>query len=460
MKETKTVEFKEAISKTFLKTVSAFSNYGGGIIFFGVDDNGKVIGLSDDLNAACMKIENKINTTIKPQPEYSLETNSKDKTIELIVKPGTHQPYLYNGKAYKRNDTSTIEVDDIEMRRLVLAGDHLTFESQSAKQNKLTFALLEQDLINQLGIKRFDNDLLKTLNLYSDDYGYNNAAAILSDSNSFPGIDIAKFGDTISVIQKRVTVERKSILAAFYEAMNIYRDYYQHEEIVGDKRRTIEIIPETAYREAIANAVIHREWDVNASIRVSMFDDRIEVVSPGGLPSGISDKEYQEGRFSVLRNPILANVFNRLHIVEAFGTGVLRIKEQYINSASQPEFDAEENSVKVVLPVLKDGIDLSEDERIVFNVLSKTKAKPISEIMKSKQIEFGKSKVTEILKRLGDKRLVVIEGNGRGTKYRKRNNLVVDDVYIKLDENDETDKPLIESIKALGWEDVLTDDIE
>lgn len=460
MKETKTTEFKEAISKTFLKTVSAFSNYDGGIVYFGVDDNGATVGIKGDLNAACMKIENMINTTIKPQPDYTLVTNSKDKTIELIVKPGTHQPYLYNGKAYKRNDTSTIEVDDIELRRLVLAGEHLTFESQPAKQNELHFALLEQELINQLGIKRFDNDLLKTLNLYSDDCGYNNAAAILSDNNSFPGIDVAKFGDTISVIQKRVTVENKSILAAFHKAMIIYRDYYQHEEIVGDKRRKIETIPEAAYREAVANAVIHREWDVKASIRISMFDDHIEVVSPGGLPSGISKKEYQEGRYSVLRNPILANVFNRLNIVEAFGTGVLRIKELYANSASQPEFDVGENSIKVMLPVLQDGLNLSEDERTVYNVLSKTKAKPISEIMSSKQIEFGKSKVTEILKRLDGKKLVVIEGNGRGTKYRKRNNLVVDDILIKFDENDEMDKSLIDSIKSLGWDDVLTDDTE
>ena len=135
--------------------------------------------------------------------------------------------------------------------------------------------------------------------------------------------------------------------------------------------------------------------------------------------SGISSDEYREGRVSVLRNPIIANVFNRLQIVETFGTGVLRIKETYAGSVSQTMFDASDNSIKVVLPVIKVDMDLSDDERVVYERLSKAKAMPISEIMQSDTIEFGKSKTTEILKKLGDKRLVGIEGNGRGTKYKK-----------------------------------------
>ena len=419
MRENKNTEFKEKLSSTFLKTVSAYANYDGGSIFFGIDDNGNVVGI-DDIDGTCIKIENRINTTINPQPEYSIKTNNTDRTIELKVKPGSHKPYLYNNKAYKRNDTSTIEVDDIELRRLILAGEHKTYESQPSKEQNLSFELLKSELKEQLGIERFDKDLLKTLNLYNDENGYNNAAGILADINYYSGIDIAKFGETISIIQKRVTIERQSILHAYRESVNIFRDYYEHEEIIGDKRKKIQIIPEAAFREAVANAIIHREWDIYANIRISMFDDRIEIISPGGLPSGISKTEYEEGRVSVLRNPIIANVFNRLNIVETFGTGVLRIKETYTGSVSQPEFDASDNSIKVVLPVVKENMDLTDDERAVYDILSKIQAKAISEIMESGTIEFGKSKTTEILKKLEDKRLVEIEGNGRGTKYRKK----------------------------------------
>ena len=91
----------------------------------------------------------------------------------------------------------------------------------------------------------------------------------------------------------------------------------------------MEKIPEAAFREAIANALIHRAWDVASQIRVSMFDDRIEIVSPGGLPSGITEEEYLSGKLSILRNRNLANVFYRLGFVEILGTGIIRIKQLY-----------------------------------------------------------------------------------------------------------------------------------
>ena len=90
----------------FLKTVSAFSNYNGGIILFGVDDNGNVKGLPD-VKQACLDIENKINDSISPQPNYTLEIQNNVQTIKLTVKSGLQKPYLYKSKAYKRNDTAT-----------------------------------------------------------------------------------------------------------------------------------------------------------------------------------------------------------------------------------------------------------------------------------------------------------------------------------------------------------------
>ena len=113
MKETRTMEFKETVTNTFLKTVSAFSNYNGGMILFGVDDNGVAKGLPDE-KQSCLDIENKINDSIYPQPDYTLEVQ-QDHIIKLVVKSGVHKPYLYKSKAYKRNDTATIEVDTLEL---------------------------------------------------------------------------------------------------------------------------------------------------------------------------------------------------------------------------------------------------------------------------------------------------------------------------------------------------------
>ena len=107
----------------------------------------------------------------------------------------------------------------------------------------------------------------------------------MADKNHFPGIDTIKFGENISIIQKRSTFENISVLEVYDKAIDVFRDYYQYEVIQSADRQKIEKIPEAAFREAIANALIHRVWDVDSQIRVSMFDDRLEIVSPGGLPS-------------------------------------------------------------------------------------------------------------------------------------------------------------------------------
>lgn len=414
MRETRTTEFKERITNTFLKTVSAFSNYDGGEIFFGIDDNGNITGVSD-VKQACLDIENKINDSITPQPDYKLELQNNDKTIKLTVKSGLQKPYLYKSKAYKRNDTATIEVDTLELSRLILEGKNISFEELPCEDQELTFDILCQKLKESIQIDTFNQDTLKTLNLYNSTIGYNNAAGILADKNHFPGIDMVKFGENISVIHKRATFDNRSVLAVYEKALEVFKDYYQYEEIEGANRKKIERIPEAAFREAIANALIHRAWDVESQIRVLMFDNRIEIISPGGLPSGITEDEYLSGKLSVLRNRNLANVFYRLGFVEIFGTGITRIKQLYEEGLRRPDFEVSENTIKMVLPVLEKNLNLTEDERKIYVILSKTMLKSISEI--APYVPFGKSKTTQLLKEMNKKGVVKIEGRGRGTKY-------------------------------------------
>lgn len=415
MKETKQLEFKEKITNTFLKTVSAFANYDGGRIMFGVRDDGMEIGLENP-EQSCLDIENKINDSIRPQPDYELTVQTPDKIVLLDVKPGRHKPYMYKSKAYRRNDTATIEVDSLELSRLILEGKNLHFEQLSADNQDLTFKTFEKLAVERIGIEKMSRDVLKTFNLYSDQYGFNHAAELLSDQNTFPGIDVARFGDSISIILKRSTLESCSVLEELGQAMDIYRDYYQYEEIRGEERKQISRIPESAYREAVANALIYRVWDTEARIRILMFEDRIEITSPGGLPSGISKEEYLHGNVSVLRNPILGNVFYRLHLVEILGTGIRRIMETYHGSDRKPSFEIYDNSIVVILPAM-DATDMTEDEKAVYQVLSKNIPKAVSEI--TKEVPFGKSKTGAILKELVNRNYVTVQGNGRGTKYLK-----------------------------------------
>ena len=303
----------------------------------------------------------------------------------------------------------------MELSRLILEGKNIRFEELPCKEQTLTFEVLHRKLKESIQIETFNQDTLKTLNLYDNIHRYNNAAGLLANKNNSPVIDIVKFGENISIIQKRVTFQNISVLDAYDKSMEIFKDYYQYEVIQGTVRKKIEKIPEEAFREAMANALIHRAWDVESQIRVLMFDDRVEIVSPGGLPSGITETEYLSGRISVLRNRNLANVFSRLGFVEIFGTGITRIKQLYADGLRNPIFEVTENTIKITLPVFEKNLDLTEDERAVYNILSRTMLKPISEI--APYVSFGKSKTTQLLKDMCQKGVIAVEGNGRGTKY-------------------------------------------
>ena len=415
MRESKYLEYKENLtSNTFLKTVSAYANYGEGKIVFGIDDSGIVIGISDPVNE-CLNLENKINDSIKPVPEYNLEIQD-DSTIILTVFEGMYKPYLYKGKAYKRNDSSTIEVERLEYNRLVLEGSNQSFEELTSSDQQLTFSKLSTELIRVMGIEQLTKDILKTLELYSDQNGFNNAAALLADNNHFKGIDIIRFGDSIDEIMERKTFENVSILSQMEQSIQMFHQYYRYEKIEGMERKSVDKIPEKAFREAVANALVHRMWDIPASIKISMYPDKIEISSPGGLPAGLSEDEYLNGQISLLRNPIIGNVFFRLKYIEKFGTGILRINRAYANALIKPSYQIFSNSNKVILPVISTDYNLNETEKMLLAFLKNRNNLTRKEIEKLSGME--KTKIIRGLNNLIQKNIVQREGNGRGTRYK------------------------------------------
>ena len=380
--ENKNLEFKEKISKSYLKTVSAYSNYGGGKIIFGIDDNGKVIGL-EKITDVKLNIENTINDSIKPKPDYTLEIEKiegKD-CIVLSIRRGNFPPYYYNGKPYKRNDTSTVEVDRVELNRLVLQGSNLDYEEVEIENTDLKFKFLEKKLKEIIEIKELNLDILKTLNLYKN---------------------------------------KKSILEQYFETISIFEKYYEYEEIIGFKRIKKEKISKEAFREALANAIVHRIWDINSNIKIVMSNDKIEIISPGSLPQGISENEYMKGYISILRNPIISNIFYRLRIIEKFGTGVMRIKYEYRESFTKPIFEIDENSIRVTLPTIETTpSSLVNGEIKVFEILKKYDKLSRKEI--EELCNFNKSKTIRSINSLINKSIIKQVGKGRSTKYQLKN---------------------------------------
>lgn len=414
MKESKSLEFKSSITNTFLKTVSAYSNFGDGEIIFGVNDDGTICGI-ENAEYVRLDIENKINDSISPKPDFELIIDESKKIIRLIVREGEYKPYLYKGKAYRRSDSATIEVDRSELKALVLEGSNLSFEEIASEQQRLKFEDLSKKLEEKLGVSVTTEDVLRTLGLFTKDKRYNNAAALLADKNYFYGIDIARFGNSINEIRDRETIAGVSILKQYDEAVSMIKRYYLYELISGIERKTVELIPENAFREAVANALIHRDWSVNAHISIAMLQDRIEIKSPGSLPRGLTAEEYENGGISCLRNPIIGNLFFRLKYIEMFGTGITRIKHAYANARIKPQFNITDNVISVILPIISDKEELSEDEKKVVNALNNGVQLSSSEIAKT--AGFTKTKTLRLLDSLKQKGYIKVIGNGRGTKY-------------------------------------------
>lgn len=414
-KENRSLEYKEEISSSYLKTVSAFANYIDGKIVFGVTDDLKVVGIADP-EQACLNIENQINDSIKPRPDYSLKANA-DGTISLFVKKGRNTPYRYNEKAYGRYDASTVEVDFIEERRLTLAGANISYEEVACGDEKLEFSCLGNLLTEMLDLEKFDLDTLKSLALYKEKGGYNNAAALLSDKNPFPGVDIIIFGDSVNVLRKRFTFSGESVLKQYFSSLETYKEVYVVERIEGGLRQKEELVPSEAFREALANALVHRTWDVNASIKVEMHPDEVIISSPGGLMADMSKEDYVRGSYSSLRNPILANVFRRLGIIEGFATGIKRINDAYRYTAVKPIYEVTVSAIMVILPVKRE-IELSENEKKVLDSFKGNRSYSREEI--EIRSTFGKDKLVRLLNSLLEKGLIERDGQGRATFYRRK----------------------------------------
>jgi ATP-dependent DNA helicase RecG len=191
--------------------------------------------------------------------------------------------------------------------------------------------------------------------------------------------------------------------------------YPSYQTIEGIQRTTKEQVPLVAFREALSNAIIHRDYLLNSGVQISMFENRIEIVSPGGLPEGMDEEQYYRGLTSLSRNPIISNVFFRLNLIEQFGTGIKRILDSYKRYKIKPSFDIQKHQIRIVLPVTNfDYTKLEKKEAI----LSYLRAYPKSSRQSIEDtIKIEKSTLIRRLNELVEQGLVSKSGNGPSTTY-------------------------------------------
>ena len=431
-KESETVELKSVVVDDIKKEIIAFANCEGGKLYIGVQDDGTVIGL-DDPDGAALQVSNMVRDAIKPDLTMFLhyETLNEDgkQIVAVDIQQGTKRPYYIAKKGlrpegvYVRQGYSSVPATNTAIRRMIKETDGDHFEDMRSLNQELTFEAAKKQFAKKnlpLGEAQ-----MKTLGIMTHDGVYTNLGLLLSDQ-CVHTIKVAAFEGTTQSQFK----DRKEFSGSLFQQMDEVYDYIDFRNQIHSSFQKLYRIdqrdyPETAVREALLNLLIHREYSYRASSFVSLYADRIEFTSIGGLLSGVTLNDVMMG-ISVCRNIKLANIFYRLELIEAYGTGMRKIREAYSETGKKPEIETSENAFKIILPNLnvqtemkKADVNKPADDDQEEAVISLAK-KQGTFIRKDVQKELGISQTTcgRLLKKMVENGQIIQEGKSRNTHYR------------------------------------------
>lgn len=355
-RESETVELKEVVVDDIKKEIIAFANCDGGKLYIGVRDDGTIIGL-DNADSVSLQISNMVRDAIKPDItmflHYETIVENGKNVVVVDIQRGTDRPYYLAKKGmrpegvYVRQGYSSVPATDTAIRRMIKETDGDRFEAMRCLNQDLTFEATKKEF--ELRKTDFGPQQMRTLKLIDQDGLYSNLALLLSDQ-CVHTIKVAVFQGTDQTIFK----DRREFTGSLMQQMN---EVYDFIDFRNQTRATIEKLyrvdvrdyPEVAVREALLNLLVHRDYSFSASAFISIYEDRIEFVSIGGLMPGIDLEDVMVG-ISVCRNQDLANVFYRLHLIEAYGTGMSKIMKAYESMQIKPVIETTKNTFKIILP--------------------------------------------------------------------------------------------------------------
>ena len=371
--ESEKIEFKEnAKTNTYIKTVVAFANGNGGKIVFGVKDNKEIVGVENEFEVMD-GIINAISDSCYPMivPDISLHT-LENKTIILVeIEGGKKKPYYLKSKGMQKGTyirsgaTTRIIEEDYVLKELVLEGENKYFDQQVCHGESVSDEEIEKfcEWLEKLARKNSENDTeirkitrntLLSWKVLEEKNGRifpTNAYILLSGKENWEvsrKIQCGVFkGETRSIFVDKKEFEGSIIMQLEKAYQYVLEKINLGSDIVGIYRVDKYEIPPKSIREVIANAVIHRSYLEPNDIQVALYDNRLEITSPGMLLSGVNVKRMKEG-YSKLRNRAIASVFAYVNIIEKWGSGIPRIMNEIREYGLQePEFIIFENDFRV-----------------------------------------------------------------------------------------------------------------
>ena len=423
--ETENIEFKSGFTEEIYKEVIAFANTDGGVLYIGIDNDGNAVGLRN-VDDEYTRITNGIRDAILPDVTMFVKyTIQENKVVRIPINEGTNKPYYLRSKGlkpngvYVRQGTSSVQASSEQIRQMIKDSDGDDFESMRSLEQELTFASAAT-AFESYSVDFSEEKYLTLGMIHKNDGLFTNLAFLMSDQCQH-SIKVAVFGDDENTTFKDSREFKGSIFKQIEEAFRyIMLNNRTSSVFKGLERIDKSDYPEAALREALLNSVVHRDYSYSGSIIININDKQMEFVSIGGLLPGLTADDIRSG-ISQPRNKNLAEVFHRLKLIEAYGTGIRRMYKLYENCPAQPRIEVTHNTFKMILPNMNVAEPLASKTH-----LTTQKKKILDYILKNKQITENeimellgvkKTRAYTVAKQMCDENLIVVVGRGTDKKY-------------------------------------------
>lgn len=431
--ESERIEYKSQMIEDLYREVIAFANSNGGVIYIGIDDQGNLTGI-DNVDETYTRITNGIRDAIAPDVtmfvRYILQDN---KVIQIEVGEGSYKPYYLKSKGmkpngvYVRHGASSVQASPDQIRKMIKESDGDNFEASRCMEQELTFHAAET-AFKQYGVE-FSVEKYRALGITKNDV-FTNLALLLSDQCHHT-IKVAVFKDEFCTEFRDSKEFGGSVFKQFEDVVNYLALCNKTvSTIKGLVRTDKQDYPEEVIREALLNALVHRDYSFSGSIIINVNDSKMEFISLGGLLPGLSTEDIRIG-ISQPRNKKLAEVFHRLRLIESYGTGIRRIFKLYENCPVQPSIEATTNAFRIVLPNMnatdtanedtpattgKSTVAITPQMKTVMDYLAKYDEMTDEDLQELLNIK--KTRAYQLARQMHENELIDIIGRGASKKYK------------------------------------------
>ena len=349
--ETETLEFKERLNESFYESISAFANTRGGTILLGVDKDGSTTGV-DSSSRFLEDLTNRIVDRLSVYPQIEV-IDIEQKRVLAVKVARTGFPVSYKGHYFERVGNTTREMKLEKLRALLLRGktwdsvtdDFSLDEIDTRAVDEFVRLAVEKNRLPDMSLHEAPRVILEKLELVSQAKLRNGAILLFGKNPQKHFINlcvrIGRFKTETTIVDDNWA--KGNLFRQFEETLNILRQHIGvRYDIKGVEREDIWDYPIPALREAVLNALIHRDYfNIGNFITIKVYDDHIWFSNPGGLPEGITVEELKRPHQSYLRNPLIAKVFYLAGYIEQYGSGTVRMVE-WMKEARLPEPDYKE----------------------------------------------------------------------------------------------------------------------